>query len=213
MKELILKALGAKYASKGVPQNVLEAQATYLATVVQSEDQIENVVNGVEPIFAAFISETDRRVTSAVDKATKKVTDPAPAPTPTPAPAPAPAISQEMQALMDTVNQLKGKLESIEINKTVDNRKTLLESKLAKFNPTLKEKVLKDFSRMQFGNDDDFNTYVSETETALAEADKAMTTAGLSTFKPFTASGAKTQDLSEADKSMVDNVVKSIITS
>ncbi len=211
MKELILKALGAKYASKGVPQNVLEAQATYLATVVQSEDQIENVVNGVEPIFAAFISETDRRVTSAVDKATKKVTDPTPAPTPTPAPAP--AISQEMKALMDTVNQLKGKLESIEINKTVDNRKTLLESKLAKFNPTLKEKALKDFSRMQFENDDDFNAYVTETETALEEADKAMTTAGLSTFKPFTASSAKTQDLTEADKSMVDNVVKSIITS
>lgn len=60
MKQKILDALKTKYSNKGFSKEALNGVASYLEKTVTDESQIDNVVDGVEPLLSVFQSDADK---------------------------------------------------------------------------------------------------------------------------------------------------------
>ena len=100
-------------------------------------------------------------------------------------------LSPEVKALMETVKALTQTVSTMQAGKTTESRKQILETKLKEAQPKFKEKILKDFSRMQFEKDEDFDAYLTETETDLTEFNQSLSDQGLGQSKaPFQPAGA-----------------------
>lgn len=88
-------------------------------------------------------------------------------------------ISAALKPLMDKVNNL-------EQEKTTGSRSSVLSEAVKNVPESIKAKVLKDFSRMNFATDEDFTSYVEETKTDLAGIIQADADKGLGGMnKPF----------------------------
>ncbi len=82
--------------------------------------------------------------------------------------------------------------------KTGEVGKTRLQALTEKFkdykDDNFKARTLKNFGRMHFETDEDFNEYLTETETAVATANQNLSDSKLSgTGTPFIGGGAKTE--------------------
>jgi hypothetical protein len=100
-------------------------------------------------------------------------------------------LSPEVKALMETVKTLTQTVSTMQAGKTTESRKQILETKLKDAQPKFKEKILKDFSRMQFEKDEDFDAYLTETETDLTEFNQSLSDQGLGQSKaPFQPAGS-----------------------
>lgn len=91
------------------------------------------------------------------------------------------------QAVASAMKPLQDKLESYEKG---DIAKTRLQSLTEKLNgckdENFKAQALKDFARMNFNTDDEFNEYLTEKETAITAANQNMANAALGDQgKPF----------------------------
>ncbi len=196
MKEQVLQALKTKYPTNlGFSQKTLEMVATYLAANITEESQIEAAVGGVEPVLKTFQSEADARVTTALSKAKEPQKQPTTPEIVQPAqPTMQPQQSTDeppawFKAFSDSVT---AKITAIETQKATENRQKQLEAALGNCPTTLKNMILKDFSRMNF-NDEEFQAYLTEKQTEVSEFNQAESNAALSnTPKPFV--GKKTQD-------------------
>jgi hypothetical protein len=85
------------------------------------------------------------------------------------------------KSIIDSNKALTEKLSAIEAGKTTQTRKTVLESKLTGVSDTFKATVLKNFERMQFNSDEDFNTFITEFDTEIAAAQQEFSNASLQT--------------------------------
>lgn len=174
-----------------------------LAITTTEAENIETAVDGVESLLKGFQSDADKRVTDAVAKAKKEQ--------------PAKQESKggdtekdepKKDEMPEWAKTLLSEVTELKKGKTIDTRKHILETKLEKVTPALKAKVLKDFSRMTFETEDEFNAYVAETETDLGELMKAETEKKLgASGKPFKSSGSNP----EASKEEVEAIVNEII--
>lgn len=72
------------------------------------------------------------------------------------------------KALIESNNELKTKLSSFEGEKVKQSRVQLLEGKLKDVPETFKAQKLKDFGRMNFATDEDFNEYLTEFDTDIS---------------------------------------------
>lgn len=192
MKEKILAALKAKYKSLGFSDKAIESVLAYLETTVTAEDQIDGAVNGVEALLKAFQGEIDSRVTSAVQKATKK-DDGNPS-------GGDPKKDEPKEDVPAWAKTLLEKVQALETGNSVNTRKQALEAKLKDVSPTVKDKILKDFNRMTFATDEDFNTYLTETETDVQALEQSAADKGLGQqSQPYTAGTPKTEKAIDAD--------------
>ena len=83
-------------------------------------------------------------------------------------------------------------------------RRSILEGKLQDAPEKLKIKILKDYDRMDFENDDVFAEYLTETETDLAEFNQDLANQGLGLFpKPGQAGSGKPSDVPAAVESYI----------
>lgn len=183
MKDKILQALKTKFKNLGFGDKAFQGVADYLAATVTEEAQIETAIAGVEPLLKSFQGEIDARVTTAVAKAKsekKDVDDDGEG---------AGQKKQQQQknddtpewakALIDTNKALTERLNRIETGKVVETRKQTLEAKLKDAPAKFKEKILKDFARMNFEKDEDFESYLTETETDLTAFNQELADHGL----------------------------------
>lgn len=157
MKEKILASLKTKYKNLGVSDKALEGIAAMLAVTTTDEANIETATDGVKDLLTSIQSDADKRVTDAVAKI-----KPPKAPEPPKTPADEPPKTDETPAW---AKSLISEIAELKAGKTVDLRKQTLETKLKDVNPAYSAKILKDFQRMKFESDEDFNAYVAETET------------------------------------------------
>jgi len=210
MKKQIIDALKLKYKNLGLSDKTLESVAEMLMPGVTEEANIETAVAGVENLLKTFQSDADKRVTDAVAKAK------APAPEKA-APASESASSANeskeesdiTKAIQAALAPLLGEIATLKAGDVVKSRKQILETKLEKVNPALKAKILKDFSRMKFETDEDFNAYLTETEADLGELSKAETEMNLGALgKPLASSG---NIKAEASKEEVAAIVNDIM--
>jgi len=194
MKEKILAQLKTKYKNLGLSDKVLEGIAAMLAVTTTEEVNIETATDGVKDLLTGFQADADKRVTDAVAKTTKPKKEGAESTPPEPE-KPKDDMPEWAKTLLTQVAELKQ-------GKTVDTRKQTLEQKLKDANPVFKAKILKDFSRMQFKSDEDFNAYVEETATDAGEFAKD----NVGAFgRPVMASGSSKAEPSKEELSAIVN--------
>lgn len=90
------------------------------------------------------------------------------------------AQSKEFKALMEAVNKLTNEVSSLKAGKTADTRRGKLES-LLKDAGVFGKRTLKNFTKMNFNDDEDFEEYLSEVEEDLKAYNQERADAGLST--------------------------------
>lgn len=164
MKDKILQQLKTKYSNLGLSVKTLEGFAEQLATTVTEETQIEGAVHGAEFYLKIAQAEADR-----VRQDAKKNTQPEPQkPEPQKVNEPNNDTPEWAKGFQEKMEALTSKIASLETEKTSTSRRSLLEQKIEKAEPTLKAKILKDFSKMNFGSDDEFNEYLTDTENDVS---------------------------------------------
>ncbi|WP_114752300.1 hypothetical protein [Pleomorphovibrio marinus] len=219
MFEKILEKLKNKYTNMGFSEKAFKGVADYLSATVSEEDQIETSVEGVEKLLKAFQGDIDKRVTDAVAKAKaekekkaedggnegkgskqedppgeKKKTDEIPA---------------WAQQMMETNKALSEKLQSMETGNLKENRKNILKKKLEGAPEKITSKILKDFERMNFEDEDSFNSYVTETSEEVEQIKQDFSNDGLRGFGAPKKAGANGKK--EASKEEVEDITDSIM--
>jgi hypothetical protein len=217
MKEKILAAIKAKFPKVNLSKKRLDAIAAFIEKkVIDDETKIDAAIdeyNDFNPLVElAKQDDTIRDLQAKVKNSApankdnddqKPKADDEPVKTPDDAPEWAKALLKQNEAFVS-------RLAKIETDKTLGSRKTQLEAKLDKVPEKLKGKILKDFEKMNFKDDEEFLTYLTETETDVAEFQQDETNDKLSrTPKPTVPKNTNKKD--EATKEEVDAVVKNIM--
>lgn len=199
MKDKLLQAFKNKYANLGLDVKILEGLATQFEATT-TDETLETTVNGVETLLKSFQGSIDKRVTDAVTRA-KVESAVKPASTET-------NVTKKdendqpswLKGLLDSQNALLAKVNALENGKTANNRQSILSEKLKDSNPIIKAKILKDFARMSFENDEAFNEYLTDTETDAAAFIQDKANQGLASGSaPFVAT-------SQASKAIDDDI-------
>ena len=208
MKEKILQALKTKFKNLGFGDKAFDGVATFLAITVTEETAIETAIGGVEPLLKSFQGDADKRVTDAIAKA-KAEKESGEGADPNKKTEPKTEGNDEppawAKALIESNTQLKSELNTMKSGKTFETRKQTLESKLEKAPAKFKEKILKDFARMNFEKDEDFDSYLTETETDLTAFNQDMADQGLgANRKPFVG-GTTKEGVSNGVQNYIDS--------
>lgn len=213
MKEKILIALKNRFKNLGFGDKAFEGVADYLATTVTEEEQIETAIGGVDGLLKSFQGDIDKRVTDAVAKAKaeKKKEESSSNSTDPPKKEESEDMPSWAKTLLNENKALSEKINSIEAGKVTDSRKTVLEKKLEGVPDKIKGRILKDFGRMNFENDDSFQSYLTETETDIAELKQDLSNNGLKGFGPPKVGGTGGQDNKKASKEDAQAVIKEIV--
>ena len=83
------------------------------------------------------------------------------------------------QALIDQNKALAEKVTAIKAGSVSNHRRNKLKNKLEGTPDKFKSKILKDFERMGFEKDEDFENYLTETETDIADIKQDLSNQGL----------------------------------
>jgi len=201
MKKKIFDALKSKYTHVGVSDKAFDRVASYLEKMVTSESSDEDfnkAIEGAEILLIGFKSESDFKL----EEYKKKNSSEKPK---------SESIKQEdsrekklsqqgeqseeipvwAKAFTESIQNLAKELASIKATNVAQTRKQLLEQRLKDVPEKLKLKVIKDFERMQFPDEDSFNAYADETEAELKDFIQLNTEQSLSANgAPFLASGS-----------------------
>lgn len=171
MKTKIMDALKTKF--DGVSDAILGRIADKLSKTAKTEEDVNTLVEGVtfQQILESY---GDSRATEAQQSAvanyekkhglkdgksvkTEPKTEPKAEPKTENDDVPAWA-----KALIDSNNSLKSELEAIKGEKTTNKRKSELDKVLNKAPEKIRQRYEKDFSRMNFKDDEDFNGWIEE---------------------------------------------------
>ena len=180
MFELILKALKTKYP--GVDVKILERIAKKKAETTTKEEEVKTVVDGVT--FQSIIeSEGDRRANEAQNTAItnyekkyklkdgKAIDQPEP---PKPNEPPAGGASDEVKQMFAKMEQenktMREQLNGILQEKQSNQRKAKFEALFEGASDKLKERYMRNYDRLTFKDDEDFNGWL-DTQKPFVEND------------------------------------------
>ena len=190
MKETILALLIAKFS--GVRKDGLVAMARSMALHCATEDDAKALVDKitdaqVNEFVKDYRADVDKEVSNSnkafennlkkkfefVEKKAEPGGDPNHDPN---------SISEIVKAAVaEAVKPFQEKLSSYEQGDLAKSRLQSLNEKLAECkDETFKAQTLKDFARMKFDTDDDFNEYLTEKVTDIATANQNVANAALS---------------------------------
>lgn len=180
MKEKLLAILVAKFA--GVPEATLERIAAKKAGSVTDESQLQSIADGID--YGQIVqSEVDSKITDSNKKAVqnyeathklkdgKPVTDQEPGKEPKPGTDDTPAWAK---ALIEQNKTLNERLSAFEGSKTTETRLQALQGKLTNVPEAFKAKALKDFKRMNFESEEDFEAYLGEVDTDITALNQEL---------------------------------------
>ena len=175
MKKEILEALKAKFT--GVSEAILSRIADKLAKTVTKQEEIATAVEGVT-FQQVLESYGDSRATEAQQTAVtnyekkhglkdgKKVEEEKQKPKEkTEEKKPDEEMPEWAKALMESNKALTDKLTAIEGEKLATSRKSSLNAILKDAPETIRQRYEKDFARMTFKDDEDFNGWIAEVVT------------------------------------------------
>lgn len=220
--EEILALLEQRFGkAPGVRKDGLAQMAKTLVYTVTTTEEAQALVDKLEEKQVTdFIKDWRKEVDAEVSKGVQtaevnfkkkyKVEDPNPNPNPSPEPNPNPnpvdiqaTIQQAIEAAVKPIQEKLSKYEGDEIFKS---RKNTLEAKLEKAPETFKNKILKDFSRMNFEDETQFSEYLTETENDLKEFEQEFSNSGLRVMgRPHRAAGGEPETVSSAVKDFVES--------
>ncbi len=218
----IIEKLETKYQNTGFSKKAFTGVAEYAATVLSDDakdSDIDNFIDGVEPLLKSFQGDVDSRVQSAAQKAKKDLLkslkegeqddggDPKPKPEPKPDDNNMPAWAQ---ALVNQNKELAKGLSELRTDKVSSTRKQQLEKKLTDAPGLFKKTVLKHFNPNTFESDEDFKEYLGGLDADIKEAKQEISNNKLgSQSRPNIGNGGK--DGKEASEEDVRDVVNQIM--
>lgn len=173
MKNKILEALKPKF--EGVSETILSRVADKLAKTAKTDEDVNTLVEGVtfQQILESY---GDSRATEAQQSAVanyekkhglkdgKSVkTEPKTEPkADDKSKTDVDDVPAWAKALIDSNNSLKSELEAIKGEKTTNKRKSELDKVLNKAPEKIRQRYTKDFERMSFKDDEDFNAWIGD---------------------------------------------------
>ncbi|WP_407497487.1 hypothetical protein [Elizabethkingia meningoseptica] len=190
MKEKFLELLNAKYLGKGVRKDGLEQLAASLCMTVTTEEEIKALVEKLtDEQVNSFINDWRKSVDSEVSKGieTYKSKNPAPSGSENSNPGPKSEVKADVtnpqpqdiativkEAVSAAVEPFKTRLDTMDQNTITSNRLKLFNEKIEKAPDYFKEKALRDYNRMTFKDDEDFDAFIKETETDLSKVNQEI---------------------------------------
>ena len=204
MKEKLLALLQTKFA--GVRKDGLNQLATIMALTVTTEEEATSAVDKLtEQSVGQFVTdwrkETDAEITRAnktFETGLKEKYDfkekgsPTPHTPPTPTELNAEAIAAIVQK---AIEPFANELTSIKANKTVETRKQLLSKELEGLDEGFRTPYLTAFDRMNFKDEEDFTSHLTNVKTEVAKIQQSLIDKGLSQqSKPMFGSGSAKTD-------------------
>lgn len=205
MKEKIRLALVKKYKDLGFSDKAIDAVLAFLETTVTAEDQIDAAVDGVEGILKGFQGEATRWAQTAVANAKKEQVDPNKTgggdPNKKEEPVGGADTPEWAKGLLTSVKTLSDTVATLQAEKIGGTRKSQVEKALENVSETYRKGKLNDFDRMNFKDDEDFNSYLEGVKTDSADFVQTETNAGLSKAgKPIMATGGvQTKQATDAE--------------
>lgn len=206
MKEKLLTLLQTKFA--GVRKDGLNQLATVMALTVTTDEEATSIVEKLtEQSVGQFITDWRKDVDSEITKANKthednlkkkfnfveksaQLKDPETNPNP-------PALTSEAIAaiVQKAIEPFASELNSIKTNKVAETRKQLLTKELEVLDEGFRTPFLNAFDRMNFKDDEDFNTHISNVKTEVAKIQQSLIDKGLSQqSKPMFGGGSAKTD-------------------
>ena len=209
MKEKILALLQSKFA--GVRKDGLNQLATIMALTVMTEEEATSAVDKLtEQSVGQFVTDWRKDVDSEISKANKTYEDglrkkydfkekgnPNPPTHPNPPTPPTELNADAIAAIVQkAIEPFASELNSIKTTKVVETRKQLLAKELEGLDEGFRTPYLNAFDRMNFKDDEDFNTHLTNVKTEVAKIQQSLIDKGLSQqSKPMFGSGnAKTDE-------------------
>ena len=208
MKQKILDALKARF--EGVPSAILGRMADALVKTVAKEEDVDSAVEGVT-FQQLFEAELDRRANDATQTAISNyekkhgLKDGQPASGGGQGTRTEPNNNQQnppeggaqgaqgvdlaaqiAAAIKAAVEPLTAKITTLEAGKTADTRKQRLDTAIATGSDKFKTRISRDYARMNFKDDEDYNAWITEVETEAKEEAEASATQGAAFGRPFT---------------------------
>ena len=171
MKNKILELLKPKF--EGVSETILGRIADKLSKTAKTDEDVNTLIEGVtfQQILESY---GDSRATEAQQSAVanyekkhglkdgKSVkTEPKAEPKAEPK-TENDDVPAWAKALIDSNNSLKSELEAIKGEKTTNKRKSELDKVLNKAPEKIRQRYTKDFERMSFKDDEDFNSWIGD---------------------------------------------------
>lgn len=207
MKGKILELLKTKFV--GVDEKILERISEKLSEKTTSEEEAKKAVDGVT--YQTIIqSEADRRATEATKSAIEnyekkhglkdgKKVDPEPQPKPESKPDPKPQpngddMPEWAKAMLENQNKqieiLTSKLDNMDKEKVANSRKALFAESIKALPDKQKAMYEKNFQRMSFESDDDFNAFMDDHKKDIEEVIKENIAKGAVFGFPIGSAGA-----------------------
>lgn len=192
MKERILALLLLKFA--GVRKDALALMAGNLDMQVTTEAEAQALIDKitvekVTEFVKEYRAEVDKEVSTGIKTNETKLKEKfdlvekkpgATPPATPPAEPPANDLSAQIAAAVSAaMKPLTDQIASINAGKITETRKATLEAKLKDVPENFKAKVLKDFGRMSFQKDEDFDAYLTDTDTDIAALNQELADKGL----------------------------------
>lgn len=222
MKQKLLELLNAKYLGKGVRKDGLAQLAGSLAITVTTEEEAQALVEKLtDEQVTEFVKDYRKEVDSEVSKGNKTYenslktkydfvekknpTEPAPAAGNDDS-VPTDVAAIVAKAIADAVKPLSEQIAAFKGAETTKTRFEKLQETLKDAPDLFKENTLKNFGRMKFENDEDFEAYVAETSGDLAKYRQDTTDEGLRKFGNPGVGGAKTdgKEMSAETKAYIE---------
>ncbi len=188
MLQKIIDALKIEYKNLGFSEKTFEKLANIINVQIKEETEIDAAVKGADALVKVIQGESDIRVNTHIANAKKgKGAEPEK----TEPENKGGEDTTEIGKLMKIVTGLTQTVQSMQKGQITDVRKVELTTKLEGLPPTMQTKILKDFSKMQFESDEDFQTYLGETETEVKEAIQELNNQGFKSAHQPGGSGQK----------------------
>ena len=202
MKEKLLALLQSKFA--GVRKDGLNQLATIMALTVTTDEEATSAVDKLtEQSVGQFVTDWRKDVDSEISKANKtyeeglkKKYDFKEKGNPNPSAPPSELTPEAIASIVQkAIEPFASELNSIKTTKMVETRKQLLAKELEGLDEGFRTPYLNAFDRMNFKDDEDFNTHISNVKTEVAKIQQSLIDKGLSQqSKPMFGSGSAKTD-------------------
>lgn len=198
MFEKILAGLKTKFP--GVDAKILERIAKKKAETTTKEEEVKTVVDGVT--FQSILeSEGDRRADEAQKTAVtnyekkyklkdgKPTDEPAPKTTPSPTNQPTGEEDSEVMKMLKEIKadneQLRNELNGFKSEKLGNQRKQQFEALFERASDKLKERYMRNYDRLSFKDDEDFNGWLDSQKPFIEDDIKTEKAAGATNTPPL----------------------------
>ncbi|MDD4593440.1 MAG: hypothetical protein PHG06_23930 [Parabacteroides sp.] len=197
MKTKVLQTLKPKVASLGFTKEELESVVDTISGTLQ-EDATEEQINAQIDAVIPYLKLSQTAVTRIVNAKKKEEQQKAPKASTTTQEAEEGADPEDkFEKLLKVIEAQNEKIDAL-VNKDVKtSRREVYVSKLKDLPEFIQKSKLKDFDRMNFKDQEDFDSFIQETETDIPVIKQAIADSELSEMeKPFL--GKKNQNDEEA---------------